>query len=729
MTTRAGDLLVVDDNEMNRDMLSRRLDLNGYTVTTAEGGRQALELIGGRPFDLVLLDVMMPDVDGLEVLRTVRERFSPAELPVMMLTAKDRSEEIVEALSAGANDYVTKPIDFPVVLARVATQVACKRALAALSESQSRFALAAQGTNDGLWDWDIPADSVYFAPRWKAMLGHHEDEVGTCPSEWFRRIHPDDLVGFQADLAAHLQGLTPHFEHEHRLFHADRTYRWMLSRGLAVRGAGGRLSRMAGSLTDITAGKVADALTGLPNRAYFTDCLERAIERSRRQPDSRFAVLFLDLDRFKVINDSLGHLIGDQLLIAVARRLEEGIRATDTISRPGQGRTVARLGGDEFTILLEGINGPDGPAKVADRIEEALAAPFLIGGHEVYTTSSIGIALGGPDSGLPEDLLRDADMAMYTAKSRGKARHEVFDAEMRDRAQDRLRLETELRQALDRGEFLVQYQPIVEMKTERLQGFEALVRWRHPERGLLGPGEFLESAEETGLIVPLGWWVLEESCRQMAAWRSRFPADLPLIVNVNISGKQFLQPGFVEQVERRLGKAGLDPRDLNLEITEGAIIGAPEVASAIIARLRDLGVRISIDDFGTGYSSLNYLRQFPVDALKIDRSFIANLEADGKDSEIVRTILTLAQVLRLDVVAEGIETIHQLDHLRDLGCKKGQGFLFSRSLDGDAAEELVALSLLTAIGKADPKDTWSAIPSPSCSSAEAACSAGSTPSP
>ena len=701
MTTTPGELLVVDDDEMNRDMLSRRLELNGYVVTAVDGGRQALDLINRRDFDLILLDVMMPEINGLEVLRLLRQTHAPADLPVIMVTAKDQSEDVVEAFKVGANDYVTKPIDFSVVLARVATQVSCRRARAALHRSEARYALAARGANDGLWDWDLLTDAIYYSPRWNAMLGIEADQVNASPAEWFRRVHPDDLWRLQGAIADHLQDLTHSFECEHRLLHEDQTYRWMLSRGVAVRGIDGRCVRMAGSLTDITEGKVADALTGLPNRVLFMERLERALERSKRHPDHRFAVLFLDLDRFKLINDSLGHGIGDLLLIAVARRLEVSIRSSDAISRPGREHTIARLGGDEFTILLDGINEPGNAVRVAERIEKELASPFNLNGHEVYTSTSIGIASGGSEYDSPEDLVRDADTAMYSAKSRGKARYELFDADMRTRSVTRLQLENELRRALARGEFLLHYQPIVALKDDRLIGFEALLRWRHPERGLISPGEFIGVAEETGLIVPIGWWVLDEACRWMASWRNQFETAPPLVVSVNLSGKQFLQSGLVEQVERRLREAGLESRFLKLEITESTIMSDPESAAAILGRLRAMGVRISIDDFGTGYSSLSYLQRFPIDTLKIDRSFVQNLVTEQKETEIVRAIVTLAQTLQMDVVAEGVETLVQRDHLQKLGCENGQGYYYSQSMNASMAEEMVAHSLRSEVGWID----------------------------
>jgi diguanylate cyclase (GGDEF)-like protein/PAS domain S-box-containing protein len=696
METQPAALLLVDDDEMNRDMLGRRLELEGYAVTLAEGGRQALAWLERQAFDLVLLDVMMPEMNGLQTLHHIRQTHGPAELPVIMVTAKDQSEDVVEAFRLGANDYVTKPVDLLVALARIALQVSHKRAQAALRESETRYSLAARGSNDGLWDWDLPSDQIYYSPRWKALLGYEEAEIGSDPTEWFDRIHPEDLERVREGIAAHCQGRSPHFEYEHRLMHKDNAYRWVLSRGLAVRAPDGQAVRMAGSLTDITADKVADPLTRLPNRVLFIDRLSRALERAKRDSELRFAVLFLDLDRFKVINDSLGHLQGDQLLIAVARRLEGCLRSGDTVSRqPGQD-TVARLGGDEFTVLLEGIRDVGEAVVVADRIQRELAAPFILNGAEVFTSASVGITVGPQGYTEPAELLRDADAAMYIAKAGGKARCEVFDAAMRERALARLQMETDLRRGIDRQELRVHYQPILALHSNRLVGFEALVRWQHPQRGLIPPAEFIPMAEETGLVLPLGWWVLQESCRQLSTWHKAFPSDPPLVVSVNLSSKQFMQVDLATEIERMLVKTGLDPRCLKLEITETAIMGEPEAAAAMLVRLRILGIQVCIDDFGTGYSSLNYLHRFQVDTLKIDRSFVNQMDGAEENMQIVQSIVGLAHNLAIDVIAEGVETESQRQQLSDLQCEFGQGYLFSRPVDSAKAEELIAASMCIA---------------------------------
>jgi diguanylate cyclase (GGDEF)-like protein/PAS domain S-box-containing protein len=690
MNARPRRLLIVDDNEMNRDMLARRLARKGYAIGLAESAKELLERVKQDAVDLVLLDIEMPQISGLDALKALREHYSQAELPIIMVTAKNQSDDIVTALDLGANDYLTKPIDFPVAVARIGTQLSHKQAQEALKESEERYALAARGSNDGLWDWNLSANVVHFSPRWKAMLGYEEGEMGDRPEEWFDRIHDADRERVKEEIAAHQKGLTPHFESEHRVLHKEGGFRWMLSRGVAVHDASGNVLRMAGSQTDITEGKVSDPLTGLPNRLLFIDRVGRLVKHSKRRKDHLFAVLFMDLDGFKMINDSMGHLIGDQLLLGVANRLEKCLRSTDTVARIGETFTVARLGGDEFTVLLEHIKDPTDAKRAAERMMKALAPPFILGGKEVFTSVSIGIALSNPAYEQPEDILRDADTAMYRAKSLGKARYEVFDADMRASVMARLQLETDLRHALERGEFRNFYQPIVALVSGEIAGFEALLRWQHPTRGLLGPSEFIPVAEETGLIRELGWWNLCEACRQISEWRAGLIAHSNLTISVNLSAKQFLQPNLVGDIRELLVELALPPEALKLEITESTVMADPSAAVEMLQQIKSLGIRLAIDDFGTGYSSLSYLHRFPLDTLKIDRSFISVMEDDGEGMEIARSIVPMANNLRLDVVAEGVETIQQVALLKKLECKYGQGFYFSRPLSAEGIAALLA---------------------------------------
>ena len=464
--------------------------------------------------------------------------------------------------------------------------------------------------------------------------------------------------------------------------------RWFSVR--ATRFEGSKRVRVVVAHEDITPRKIAeerllhdafhDALTDLPNRALFMDRLRRAILRTKRQAGYRFAVLFLDLDGFKVVNDSLGHATGDQLLIAIGRRLEQGMRRGDTLTR---------LGGDEFAILADDIDDLSDAIQLAERIRLDLKAPFNLGGHEVFAAFSVGIAMGAKDREKPEDLLRDADTAMYRAKAQGKERYVVFDQAMHTSVVERLRLETDLRRAIERGEFRVHYQPIVVLRTGRIAGFEALVRWDHPERGMIAPADFIPVAEETGLILPLGLWVLHDACRQLRAWQGGSAEHAALMMSVNLSSKQLVQPDLVEQIEQILQETGLAPESLKLEITESVIMEHPPSAVEVLRRLKDLGIRLSLDDFGTGYSSLSYLHRFPIDTLKVDRSFVNRLDVEDGDPVIVQTIVALAHNLGMQVVAEGVETEGQAERLKAMGCQFGQGYYFSPPLDARAADALL----------------------------------------
>ena len=559
----------------------------------------------------------------------------------------------------------------------------------ALKRSEERLALAAEGANDGLWEWDLRRQEFYASARFKAMLGLPAPAGMGRPEEWMDRVHADDMASLKEALEAHLAGKTAGFQHEHRLRHEDGTYRRFLSRGLAVRGAGHRPARIAGSLTDMTERAIAqagaqsagflDPLTGLCNRAVFVEGLGRRLDTFKRRPSSsRFAVLYLGLDRFKVVNDSLGHLVGDELLTAASRRLESCLR---------QGDALARLGGDEFAILLNEVSDETQANAIALRIQDALSAPFSIGGREVFTSASIGIAFGQAQYGNPDEIMRDSDTAMYHAKSRGKARHELFDADMHARELDRLGLENDLRHAVSHNDFEVHYQPIVSLASGMCVGFESLVRWtRHGKA--VSPVTFIPIAEELGLIEPLGTWVLQQACNTFADWQRRFPAGGLDFITVNVSSRQLTQQNFLWIVEQALQGAGLRPCDLRLEITETALMDSPQAAAKLLRELREFGVKIYLDDFGTGYSSLSHLHKLPVDALKVDRSFVNSLLLPDRPA-IVESILALARTLKTGVVAEGVESDVQACELERLGCTHAQGYLFSRPLSTRAAEAIL----------------------------------------
>lgn len=670
-----GRVLVADDERINREILSRMLSKCGYQVTSVTNGREALQQIEAEQFDLVLLDVVMPEMDGMECLRSIRRIHPVHELPVIMVTAEMDREHIVSAFRAGANDYVAKPIDREITMARIATHAQLRAALSALRSSEERYALAARGSNDGLWDWDTLRGEVYYSPRWKAMLGLPESELGNDPREWIDRIHPDDVEKFLC-LIAEPSGSDTNIDIEIRMMHRDGGYRWMICRGVYVRNQRGQIYRMAGSLTDVTEGKIGDPLTGLPNRLLFVDRLERAIERQQRHPEAHFAVLFLDLDNFKLINDSLGHRAGDHMLITIARRLESLIRKTDTIHGNDPSAILSRHGGDEFTILLEGISSYDQVPAIAERILLAISQPIAIGSHEIVPTGSIGWTVGSTYAASPDDILQAADTAMYHAKAEGRNRARQFDPRMQHRATLRLELEKDLRHGIANEEFFLCYQPLVRLRGERVFGFESLIRWQHPEKGLVSPQEFIGTAEEIGLIIPLGWWITEQACKQSALWSAQFPARAAT-VTINFAVKQLIELDFVEKFRAIIRRTGVLPQLICVEVTESTLMDRPKVIRPVLEGLRDMGIQIGIDDFGTGYSSLAYLHRFPLDFLKIDCSFVGTMMKSHESREIIRTIVDLGRSLELRVIAEGVETAEQRDALASLGCDAAQGYLWS----------------------------------------------------
>ncbi|MDJ0860969.1 MAG: EAL domain-containing protein [Gammaproteobacteria bacterium] len=656
-----------------------------HTQRLSEAKQRALETDP----QVVLLDLNLPDSYGLIGFQELH-RVAPW-LPVIILTNVKDENEAARAVRLGAQDYLIKrEVETALLIRSIRYAIERQRAEEALRESEERYALAVAGANDGLWDWHVTKNVVYFSPRWKAILGFKSREFRDRLEDWFDRVHPEDLDELKSALNGHLIHGVAHFEHEHRVRNKAGQYLWVLCRGLAVRDESGTAYRIAGSLTDISARKRAeaqlrhdamhDALTRLPNRTLYLDRLDIALRRYHRNKDKQFAVLFFDLDRFKNVNDSLGHSIGDELLLAAAKRLQQFLRPGDTL---------ARLGGDEFAILLNDLEGLADAQQVAERIHELLAREFTIGGHEVYTSASIGIALSASHYQRPEEMLRDADLAMYQAKRSGDVAAEVFDSDMHQSAIAVLKLETDLRRAVERQEFVLHYQPIVSLATERIIGFEALLRWQHPERGLLHPEQFIGAAEETGLIVPICWLGLHEACLQLREWQYRFPTHPPLSVSINISGKLFLQARMAERVLAALTECGLSPECLHLEITESAMLDHREAALAELRALRQAGIELHVDDFGTGYSSLTYLQRFSYDSLKIDRSFVGNVLRTEETNAIVKAIIALGKMLGMNVIAEGVETREQLLWLREAQCPQGQGFWFSEPLDSAAVGSLL----------------------------------------
>jgi diguanylate cyclase (GGDEF)-like protein/PAS domain S-box-containing protein len=666
-------------------------DIIAYSIDHATTVADAVDLLRDNTYDVALVDLTLPDSDGIHTFRRIRD--AARGTPVVVQSGIEDEVSAIGAMAMGAQDYMIKrTMSGPQVRRSLRYAIERSRIERRLRESEERYKLAVDGANDGIWDWDLRTGALWLAPRWGQILGYEPRELGETPSAWFDLVHPDDLSALAAELNRHTDGLSPAFQHEHRMRHASGGWRWVLSRGLARRDADGTAWRVAGSMRDVTARKDAegqlmrlalfDELTGLSNRSLFLSRLSHAMRRARRKGAQPFAVLFIDLDRFKVINDSLGHSAGDELLVAVARRLEASVRPGDT---------VARLGGDEFAVLLEDLEDDQGARAAAERIHEALGVPVTVRGQEVFTSASIGIAEGA-GHGTPDELLQHADLAMYAAKREGRARSESFASQLEDEAREELALETELRRALDRDEFIVHYQPVVDLHSGRVEGFEALVRWNSSSRGLVQPASFIPFCEERGLIGRVGLKVLRKACEDAVRMVSVGVPD-SFRVMVNLSGRHFLQRELVEQVQAVLTATGCPPQRLGLELTETSLMGGPEGAAEMLAELRALGVHVLLDDFGTGFASLAYLQQFPIDCLKIDAQFIAGLGRDSRDEAIVNAILGLARSLKKSAVAEGVETDDQLRRLRQMGCQTAQGFLFSKAVDFDAALSMLRRGL------------------------------------
>lgn len=561
-------------------------------------------------------------------------------------------------------------------------------AIEALRVSEERYKLVLEGSNDGIWDWDLQTDLVYYSPRWKRMIGLDEADQTQSINEWFNRVHEDDLPGLRTAIEAYLHGEVEHFEYEHRLRHSDGTFHFMLARGIAVRNGQNCAYRIAGSLSDVTHNKhtekqlvyeaLHDKLTGLPNRALFIDRLNQTIKRLRRHEHETFAILFIDLDRFKILNDSLGHLAGDKMLIKIASRLENALRTEDT---------VARLGGDEFAILINDLRDPYEIIQITKRIQEEIAKPVNLDGQQVYSTASIGITLSSTGYENSEDMLRDADTAMYQAKGQGGNEYVIFDRFMHAQAVSLLRLESDLRQALDNNQFELYYQPIFDGKEDKVVKAEALIRWNHPRDGLIYPNQFIPLAEDTGLIIPIGEWVFQTACKQLKIWQDMGAHDFQ--VSVNFSARQFQQSNLAASVARTLEQTRIDPASLIIEITESRNFTQLDRFESILWELKRLGIQISIDDFGTGYSSLTTIQRLPLDILKIGQNFVSNLGAQRENDLIIMSIIEMAHRLGLTVVAEGVETPQQLSFLRTHQCDMIQGFLYSKPIRTPALEEML----------------------------------------
>jgi diguanylate cyclase (GGDEF)-like protein/PAS domain S-box-containing protein len=684
-------ILCVDDDIGSLTQLGQQLRQAGYSVTAAAGGQAALDLLDAQHFDLVMVDVNMPGMNGLEVLERIRRGIRPDELPIIMIADQGEDDLVVGALGDGADDYVSKPLHLPVAMARIRSHLARCAAIAAGKSEQERFALAVAGSSDGIWDWVIKNDQLYFSPRCLELLGLDRDAALKNMDAWVSLIHRDDVDAFQLALRNHLEGISLAFQIECRIQHTNMTFRWFLIRGTSLRSEFGKAWRIAGSISDISERKLTDSMTGLPNRIVLYDRINQSIIKTKRRGGGSFGIILLQIDRYETMREAYGQAFCDMVQKSVSQRLMGTLRTTDTLTIMSE---------NTMCILVDVMRDDTDLVRVATRVRTAAEEPLSMGEESVMMTLSIGMAQAQPHHELADELIKDATAALNKARDEGGGQEVVFDPEMQRRARDRLRIEADLHQALRRDELLVLYQPIVDLATGRLAGFEALVRWQHPTRGMVSPMDFIPIAEETGLIVPIGTWVLQQSCRQARAWLDR-GADPNIFVSVNVSSRQLDGPALPDIVRTTLDANRLLPQRVKLEITESAVMRDFEVTLGLLNRLKSLGVGLSLDDFGTGYSSLSLLKRLPIDTLKVDRSFVSSMGADAAGVRMVEAILQLARLFRLKVVAEGIERNEEAELLRALSCEYGQGWLFGKPLSVDACMELLLANNAEAVSVAE----------------------------
>lgn len=681
-------VLIVDRDAVERTLAREALEEAGFSVEEAEDGGEAALLCGRAMPDLVLVDEGKPDMDGLETCVKLRDLPGGLQIPIVLMTDVQDIEAIKRAYHVRATDFVSKPLDHLVLSHRLRYMLRANRAFRRLQRSEADLANAQRLARLGNWEWRIASNEFRASDEVFRIVGRSRGQVATF-NAFLDCVHPDDLDVVRRSFDSMLYEGKSH-NLDYRVLLPDGSRRFVHGQAELVPDGAGSID-MRGTIQDISRLKHAerrieflayyDSLTGLPNRVLFSDRLNQALVSSK-QNGLMLALMFFDLDAFKRVNDTLGHGTGDQLLKEVGRRLSGALRESDSISRVSDDDrpdvSLARLGGDEFTVLLPGIECSDASVNVARRLLAELSRPFRLGGYEVHVTASIGIAVYPTDGDTAEDLLKNADTAMYYAKNEGKNNFQFYTEEMNTRAIERLTLETGLQRALDHGEFTVYYQPKYDAGGTSVVGFEALVRWRHPEKGLLSPDAFLPVATEAGMIERIDELVLRDACTRASEWRSAGLAETR--ISVNLSSTMFWHRNVVEVVSRLLEESRLPPRCLELELTEGVVMQRTGRAVRTLSDLKTLGCRLSIDDFGTGYSSLSHLRDLPVDALKIDRYFVKDVVVDKSASTITRAIIALARSLDLSAVADGVETETQAAFLREHGCDELQGYFFSRPL-------------------------------------------------
>jgi diguanylate cyclase (GGDEF)-like protein/PAS domain S-box-containing protein len=683
-------ILVVDDDPGGRRLTRATLTRAGFDVVEAKDGLQALDVMREDFPDLVLMDVSMPVMDGFTACTELRQLPGGARVPVVMMTGLDDVESIERAFAVGANDFITKPINWPILAHRVQYMLRASAAINALNQNQRRLSDAQRIGEMGDWEWDVRQDRIFPSPQARRIFGHPTAWDALQLDGFLTTVHPEDADRVREACERAINEGNP-FAIEHRIIQIGGTLRHVHQQvEVTAHDDSGRALKLAGAVHDITQRKDAeeqirrlayyDALTGLPNRLLFSEQLVKAIASAQRHAQ-QVAIMFIDLDHFKRVNDTLGHGAGDELLRLVSARLAQSIRAEDALGRAPAGsmNSIARLGGDEFIVMLSDVQGVTDAATIARRLVAALDEPLTIHGTELYVTGSVGVAMYPNDGTDIDTLLMNADTAMYRAKEAGRGGFQFYDASMNARALDRLVMESMLRRALERSEFMLHYQPRIELSTGRIVAAEALIRWQHPERGLVPPSEFIALAEGANLVVAIGEWAIGAACRQLAAWRAA--GMEPITVAVNLAATHLRERSLPELVRNALTQHGLPASSLEIEVTESVLMADPEMCVENARRLSELGVGLSIDDFGTGYSSLSYLKRLPITSIKIDQSFVRDLATDPDDAAIIDAIIAMAHSLKLRVVAEGVETEAQRSFLKAHHCDEFQGFLYSSAVE------------------------------------------------
>jgi diguanylate cyclase (GGDEF)-like protein/PAS domain S-box-containing protein len=686
-------VLVADDDPIARSLTRAGLEQAGFLVLEAENGEGALVLFDQQRPDLVVLDVMMPGLDGFQTCEELRRRPGGDRVPVLIMTGLEDIESVSRAYEVGATDFASKSITALLLSHRVRYLLRGSRTLDALHESRTSLNRAQRIAQLGSWEWDLDTNRFLATEQTLRILGTTAWKFGGTVESYKQTIHPDDLESWIQSIEGLLSGQSPH-SLDHRVMRITGVERMVHEEAEVERTTEGHPIRVIGTVQDVSDRRQAEAqleylayfdhLTGLPNRRLFLDRLSHTLLAAIRY-QRLGAVIALDIDRFKRINDTLGHSVGDQLLQEVGERLVQGIRRSDMLARYGSADegsvTIARFGGDEFYLLLNEIGSAQDAAKVTARLLEAVAKPYTAAEREIVLTASAGITLLPLDGEDVDTLLKHCDTAMHHAKEQGRSRYHFFSETLNVAAEARLELEESLRGAVDRGELRLHYQPQISLATRKIVGAEALIRWQHPNKGLVPPGDFIPLAEDSGLIVPIGAWVISTACAQAKVWQSM---GLPLVrVAVNLSGIQFTESNVVDTVRDALETSGLDPMRFEVELTETIMMRQIQKMIATVGELKRLGIRITMDDFGTGYSSLAYLKHFDFDTLKIDRSFVKDLTSDNNSSAIVEAIIAMSHILDISTLAEGVETPEQSAALQRLGCDEVQGFLFGRPVDAD----------------------------------------------